>query len=351
MVHSGGFYEVVKRRFLAPHEMPARLYWFKWQSYMTWISGFFLLGLVYYAGGSLYLLDPGHGPSLAVAAAIGLGSLVAGWLIYDALWMSPLARRPALAALVSFALLVLATVGLTRALSGRAAFVHVGALMGTIMAANVWRRIIPAQDHMLAATRAGTAVDVSLGARAKLRSTHNHYMTLPVLFTMLSNHFPSAYGSRLSWLVLTLLIVLGAAVKYVMNFGPARRAWVTAAGLAALAGVAALTVRPSAPDAGAAAFAGRSPVTFADANAIFQRRCVTCHSAHPTNPAFTAPPNGIVLEDPARIHALAPRILVRAVTTKTMPLGNLTGMTDDERQTLGAWIAQGAPVAVGATPR
>jgi len=351
MVHSGGFYEVVKRRFLAPHEMPARLYWFKWQSYMTWISGFFLLGLVYYAGGSLYLLDPGHGPSLAVAAAIGLGSLVAGWLIYDALWMSPLARRPTLAALLSFALLVLATLGLTRVLSGRAAFIHVGALMGTIMAANVWRRIIPAQDHMLAATRAGTAVDVSLGARAKLRSTHNHYMTLPVLFTMLSNHFPSAYGSRLSWLVLTSLIVLGAAVKYVMNFGPTRRAWVTAAGLAALAGVVALTVRPSAPDAGAAAFAGRSPVTFADANAIFQRRCVTCHSVHPTNPAFTAPPSGIVLEDPARIHALAPRILVRAVTTKTMPLGNLTGMTDDERQTLGAWIAQGAPVAGGATPR
>src|SRR5262245_38489786 len=284
MVHSGGFYEVVKRRYLAPNELPGRLHWFKWEAYATWVSGIFLLGIVYYAGGGIFLVDrsvSAIGVPAAIASSLGL--LVAGWLVYDALWTSPLARRPRLAGLVSFALIVALAYGLTRAFSGRAAFLELGAVLGTIMAANVWRRIIPAQSHMLAATRAGKPVDVTYGERAKMRSIHNHYLTLPVLFTMLSNHFPGTWGHPLAWLSLVLLVVLGASVKYVMNFGLARRSWVTVAGVASLAGAIALAVRAGSPVASASAYRGDPPVAFAEVEAIIGRRCITCHAAKPSN--------------------------------------------------------------------
>ena len=354
MVHSGGFYELVKRRYLAPEELPPKLHWFMWEAYTTWISGFFLLGIVYYFGGGLFLVDRGVS-AIGVPAAIGLslGLLVAGWLVYDALWTSPLARTPGTAGLVSFALIVALAYGLGRVFSGRAAFLHLGAVLGTIMAANVWRRIIPAQAHMLAATRAGKPVDITFGERAKLRSIHNHYLTLPVLFTMLSNHFPGTWGHPLAWLSLVLLVVLGAAVKYVMNFGLLRSRWITLAGIASLVGAVTLAVRAGSPAASASAYRNDPPVAFATVQAIIATRCVTCHSARPTNPAFTEPPLGVRLDEPARIAALAPRILARAVITETMPLGNLTGMTPEERRTLGAWIAQGAKTgaAPGEAPR
>ena len=348
LVHSGGFYEVVKRRMLAPNELPGTLHWFKWEAYSTWVTGLFLLGIVYYLSGGVYLVDRSVSRiGVGAAVALSLGLLAAGWLIYDALWNSPLGRRPALGALVSFALVVVAAWGLTRVYSGRAAYVQLGAMMGTIMAANVWRVIIPAQSKMLAATRAGEPVDVSHGARAKLRSTHNHYMTLPVLFAMLSNHYPSTYGNRLNWLVLVLLMVVGAVVKYVMNERSRSNRWIALAGAAALVGAVLLTAR-GVPGAGAAA-ALRSlpPVRFEEVRAIIERRCLTCHAAKPSNPSFPEPPAGVVLEDPRRVRSLAPRILERAVVTKTMPLGNLTGMTEDERARLGAWIAQGARIEEG----
>lgn len=341
MVHSGGFYEVVKRRYLAPNELPAHLHWFKWEAYITWLSGLLLLAIVYFLGHAALLVDPAVrtlGSGVAIAASVGL--MIVGWLVYDALWISPLARGP-LATVVSAALLVALGYGTTHLFSGRAAFLLFGATLGTIMAANVMRRIIPAQSRMLAATRAGTAVDETLGARAKQRSTHNHYLTLPVLFTMLSNHFPSAYSGPWNWVTLLLLVVFGVAVKYVMNARRASSPWAIAAGLAALIGAATLAARGG-PAPSTAAYAGLPPVHFAEVQAIVQRRCLTCHSAHPTNPSFPQPPNGVILEDPARLQALAPRILVRAVETKTMPLGNLTGMTEDERRTLGAWVVQGA---------
>jgi uncharacterized membrane protein len=344
MVHSGGFYEVVKRRSLAAAEMPARLYWFKWQAYTTWLSGFALLAIVYWLGGAIYLLDRsvsnvGAGPAIALSLAL----LAIAWLIYDALWSSPLGRRPALATTISFALVIAAAWALGRVFSAHAAYVQIGAMLGTIMAANVAMRIIPAQKQMLAATRAGETVDVTLGARAKSRSTHNHYMTLPVVFIMLSGHFPGTYGHPLAWLVLALVIVVGVVAKRVMNFGLATNRLELAAGALALIGAVALTGRTPARSSVETARLAEAPrVSFAEAKAIIDLRCITCHSTHPSNPAFTAPPSGIVLEDPRRIHDLAPRILVRAVETRTMPLGNLTGMTQGERDTLGAWIAQGA---------
>ena len=352
MVHSGGFYEVVKRRFLAPNEMPATLYWFKWQAYTTWITGILLFTVVFYLGAGAYLVDPavsrfGHG----AAVAVSLGLFAASWLLYDGLWMSPLGRKPRLAVTVSFALLVAAAWGCLALFSSRAAYVQFGAMLGTVMAANVWRRIIPAQDQMLAATRAGTAVDTSLGLRAKTRSIHNHYLTLPVLLTMLSQHFPGTYGGRFPLASLLLLVVVGMALKYVMNAGRRSNRWIVAAGAAALVLGVGLSARGSSTPGRAGAdpaLAGGQPVPFAEVEAILQRRCLNCHAAHPSNPAFPQPPNGIVLEDPRRVRQLAPRILERAVTTKTMPLGNLTGMTEDERQVLGAWIVQGARIDGGA---
>jgi uncharacterized membrane protein len=345
MVHSGGFYEVVKRRVLAPGEMPRTLHWFMWEAYTTWITGMLLLGIVYYFSGGVYLIDRSvSGLGLGAAIGISLGLLVAAWLVYDALWRSPLARSPALAAGVGFALIVATSYGLTRIYPGRAAFIQLGAMLGTIMVTNVAHVIIPAQRAMVAATRAGRAADAALGVKAKQRSTHNHYLTLPVLFTMLSNHFPSTYGSRHAWLVLALLVITGTALKYVMNYRARSHPSVVLAGAAALVAAVALTARPSPGTRAAASYRDAAPVAFAEVRAIIERRCLTCHATHPSNPSFPQPPSGIVLEDPRRIQSLAPRILVRAVETRTMPLGNLTGMTEEERATLGAWIAQGARI-------
>ena len=175
-------------------------------------------------------------------------------------------------------------------------------------------------------------------------SSDLHYMTLPVLFTMLSNHYPSTFGHPLNWLILTLIMLLGVAIKHAMNFGTRSNRWLMLAGAAALIGAVTLTAHPSRRPSGIAIAAGGATVTFAEVQEILASRCTTCHSTHPTNPSFPAAPSGIILEDPKRIHALAPRILERAVLTRTMPLGNLTGMTDEERATLGAWIAQGAKI-------
>ena len=348
MVHSGGFYEVVKRRSLAPGEMPATLYWFKWQAYTTWITGLLLFVVVYYIGAGAYLVDPavsrlGHGGGVAVS----LGLMAASWIAYDRLWASPIGARPRVAVAISLALLAVAGWACVTLFASRAAYLQFGAMMGTVMAANVRFRIIPAQDQMLAATRAGTAVDLSLGVRAKTRSIHNHYLTLPVLFTMLSQHFPGTYGGRFALASLLLLVAFGMALKYVMNERGKSSRWVMAGGAAALIAAIGLAANSERAPAADPSLGNGREVRFTEVEAILQRRCVNCHASHPANPAFPQPPNGIILEDPRRVRALAPRILVRAVTTRTMPLGNLTGMTDEERLTLGAWIAQGARIDAG----
>jgi uncharacterized membrane protein len=340
MVHSGGFYEVVKRRSLAPAEMPPNLYWFKWQAYSTWISGAFLLAVVYWLGGGALLVDSGSRLSPGVAVLVSAGTLVAGWLVYDAACRSPLRRRPTLLVVLLSLAFAAAVFGLTRVFGARAAWLEAGALLGTVMAANVWRVIIPGQARMLAQTRAGEPVDTAPGVLAKERSTHNHYLTLPVLFLMLSQHFPAGYGHPLGWLVLLLVCGAGVALKYVMN-ARARSDWraVTAGALALVAAIV-LTARP-APGAVAGGRAALSvDVPDEQAFAIVERRCVNCHAERPSNPAFPQPPSGVMLDRPDRVRALAPRVQVRAVETRTMPLGNLTGMTDAERDTLGAWLAR-----------
>ena len=335
MVHSGGFYQVEKRR-PAPGEIPAILHWFKWEAMLTWLTGIALLILVFYLG-TAYLLDPNISRiSRGAAIAVGIGIVVLGWPIYDGLWRSPLARRAGVAAAISLALLSAVTLLACRLFSGRAAFMHIGALLGTIMVANVWERILPAQQQMLDATRAGRPADFTLGERAKQRSVHNSYMTFPVLFVMLSNHFPATYASPVNWLVLLLLFVAGASMRHVMiGRGPAAR-WALAPVAAALAAAMFFsTPRGAAAD---------SAPSFAAVRAVIQQRCQPCHSQYQTDRSLGPAPGGVTFDTPESIARLAERIRVRAVETRTMPLANKTGMTEDERALLARWIAAGAPL-------
>lgn len=339
MTHSGGFYEVVKRKTLQKDELPPTLYWFKWESYTTWISGFLLLIVVYYAGGRAMLVESSSTLSYPQAVGLSLGLLLAGLAVYDVLCRTPVIKNNRVFAVVGLVFIVATAYGLLQIFSPRAVYLQVGAMLGTIMASNVFFRIIPSQRHMLAATEAGQPVDASYGYRAKQRSTHNHYLTLPVLFTMLSNHFPGLYANDKSWLVLGLVFVAGVGVKYTMNFRQKTHPVILVGVIAAFSAVALLT-RPA--SSSAATDASGDQVAWSQVKVIFEARCTSCHAKKPTNPAFAAPPVGITFEDPRDIVAHKDRIFVRAVETKTMPLGNLTGMTDDERALLGKWLAQGA---------
>lgn len=338
MVHSGGFYRVEKVR-IAPGQLPGTLHWFKWEALLTWVSGIFLLGLVYYLGGGGYLGDPAvAGIGVGATAAVMAGLLVVAWFVYDGFWDSRLARGT-LGPLASFLLVVGVAFGLTRLLSGRAAFIHVGALLGTLMVANVWLRILPAQREMIAATESGRPADFALGARAKVRSVHNSYMTLPVVFLMLSNHYPSAYGHRLNWVILALLILIGAGVRHTMLVGGRARVWT----LAPVAAAAAATVFVTAATPARLGPPG-GRVSFAEARAVINQRCLACHSATPLDRTFGPSPGGASFDTPESIRSFAARIKVRAVVSGTMPLGNKTAMTEAERELLGRWVDQGAPL-------
>lgn len=335
MVHSGGFYQLERRR-IGPGQMPRVLHWFKWEAALTWLTGVLLLALVYYLTGGVYLLDPavsriGLGPAIG----LGVGLLVVSWFAYDGLWRSSLAGNRAVAGTVSLALLAAVAFALCRLLSGRAAYMHVGAMLGTLMAANVWLRILPAQRQMIAATAEGKEPDFTLGAHAKRRSVHNSYMTLPVLFIMLSNHYPSTYGHRLNWLVLLLLTVAGAGVRHLMVGKAASTGWALAPVGAAVAALVILL----APSRRSAA-EGR--VAFAEVRAVINQRCLPCHSAYPLDPTFGARAGGVSFDAPESVRGFAERIRVRAVDSETMPLANKTGMTRAERDLLGRWIDAGA---------
>lgn len=345
LLHSGGFYQVA-RRTLGPGLVPRTLHWFKWEAALTWLSGFGLLIVVYYLHGGVYLIDPAAAPlTPGQAIALGLGTLIVAWVVYDVLWATLGRRRPRLATVFSFGLLGIAVYGLCRVLSGRGAYIHVGAMLGTIMVANVWMRIVPAQRDMLAATEAGRAPDPTLSREAKRRSTHNSYVTFPVLFTMFSNHFPGTYGHPLNWLILSLLIVVGVGIRALMIASERRRpaAWVWAPVAAALLGFLYLTspasLSASAPRAGTAA---ARPVPFAVVQGIVALRCLSCHSATPTDDVFRAAPSGVTFDTPESLRARAELIKQRTVLVKNMPLANKTGMTDEERALIGRWIDQGA---------
>lgn len=337
MVHSGGFYRVEKRR-IGPNEMPAVLHWFKWEAALTWATGLLLLAIVYYVTGGALLVDPAvSGLGVGQATLLAFASLPAGWFVYDMLWRSPLARSQGVAALLSLTLLAGVTLLYFRTLSGRAAYIHAGSLLGTLMVANVWRVILPAQQQMIDATRRGESPDFSLGERAKRRSVHNSYMTLPVLFLMLSSHYPQTYGHRLGWLILILLAVAGAAARHAMIGRGPRRLWALAPMAASLLIVVAIaTPRRS----GAAS--GSAQVSFAEVRGIINARCLPCHSAYPTDDTFRVAPNGVMFDTPEEIESRVSRIGERAALQRTMPPANKTEITDAERDALGRWAAAGA---------
>jgi uncharacterized membrane protein len=344
MVHSGGFYRVERRR-IGPGQMPALLHWFKWEAAITWMSGLALLAIVYYLTGGIYLIDPAVSRLTPLqAAGAGLGAIAVAWFAYDALWQSALARRPAVATTLTLVLIAAVTLLFCRLLGGRAAFIHVGGTLGTIMVANVWVRILPSQQRMIDATAAGRTPDFSESDRAKTRSVHNSYLTFPVLFIMLSNHFPATYAAPLNAVVLALLMVAGAAARHVMiGKGPSRR-WAYVPVIAAFAGVFLLT-RPAAGLIGgwpAPTTPGPAPA-FAEVQTIVQTRCGTCHSRTPSAAGFASAPAGVMFDDPASIRRLSMRIYERAVVTKTMPLANMTGITEAERAVLARWVEHGAP--------
>jgi uncharacterized membrane protein len=341
-VHSGGFYHQ-KKFMVAPSGMPDELHWFKWEAYTTWISGFLLLGLIFYVGADVNLIDAGR---LALtrwqAIGIGLGTLVAGWLVYDGLCRSPLGRNLRAFGVVWFLVLTAAAWGLTRVFSDFGAVMHVGAIIGTVMAANVFLVIIPNQRKVVVQVLAGAAPDPALGKQAKQRSIHNNYMTLPVLFIMVSNHYPMIVSAPLNWLWLAGLGVVGWTIRHFFNLKNAGqiRYDVLALGALAFATVAVLNETAKPPP-----LAEVPPPPFADVRTLIDRHCVTCHAAQPTHKGVTAPPNGVVLDTDVGLTKNAPKVYERAVATHSMPLDNETGMTDAERASLGAWIKAGAKVA------
>ena len=336
-LHGGGFYRAQKFA-VAPPELPEPLHWFKWEAYSTWLSGMFLLGLVYYVGAEVYLIDRAVA-DLARPAAIGIGLafLAGGWLVYDLLCRSPLGAREGLLAAAMLALCTLAAYALTHLFSGRGAFIHFGAMLGTIMAGNVLFVIMPAQREMVRAKVEGRIPDPVHAARGKQRSVHNTYFTLPVLFTMISNHYATFTTARHSWLVLVAVALAGVFVRLFFTFrhrGVVKPSfWAIALGLIAAVFVA-LAPRPTPAGAGGA--------RFAEVRAIVVARCVACHAEHPTFAGFASAPKNVMLDTPERILAQAQPLHQQAVVLKAMPIGNRTAMSDAERATLDAWFRAGA---------
>lgn len=345
MTHSGGFYEVIKRKSLRKEEMPATLHWFKWESYTTWITGFLLLHVTYHMNKAALLVDPSVSSiTSAQAVLLSVALLPAAYGLYELLWLTPLKQNQKVFAAVGVVIIGAVAYGLLQIFSARGAYLQLGAMIGTVMSANVFFRIIPAQKHMLTMTRAGTAVDTTYGARAKGRSIQNHYLTLPVIFTMISNHFPSTYGAPHPWLVLTLLVVFGMGLKYFMNFRRQTSSIVLIGTALALAGAVVLTRPISIAEAAASSYKDAPTVSFATVTTIMDARCTTCHAVKPASNLFPMPPQGVTLDTPEAIKRHAERVFMRSVATKTMPLANMTGMTDEERSLLGAWFAQGADI-------
>lgn len=368
-IHGGGIYHLEKYK-LAPPSMPQNLHWFKWEAYWTWLSGVALLCVVFYANPTLYLLAPGSTLSGIEGVGIGLGSLFLGWLAYSLLCDSPLGKRPALLGLVLFVLLVAAAYGFSQIFSGRGAYLHVGAVMGTIMVGNVFRVIMPAQRALVAAIAENRTPDPDLPAKGLLRSRHNNYFTLPVLFIMISNHFPSTYGNAYNWLVLAGIGLLAVLVRHYFNtrHDSHRFAWtlpVAALGMLCLAYVTGPAQPPGTassprtlyqPLPGTAvggyradeprpvpAQAAEKPAPGADfgqVQQVIQQRCTVCHSANPSSSLFSTAPAGVMFDTAEQIRQQAARIQAQAVASQIMPLGNITQMTTQERELIGTWIEQ-----------
>ena len=356
-VHGGGFYNPQKY-LVSPAELPADLHWFKWEAYATWLSGFSLLFIVYYFNASAMMIDKSVADITQwQSIAIGIGTLLFGWLVYDGLCRSPLGQKDGLLGIVMYVFIVAMAYVLSKFLSGRAAYIHTGAMIGTMMVGNVLMLIIPGQRKLVDAMQEGKSPDPIHGKKAKQRSVHNNYFTLPVLLIMISNHFGMTYSSPYNWLVLAAIIAAGVLIRHFFNLRHhGRTAWgFPAAGVAILMVVAvalaphqesnaasASAVATVGGEAGEAAAAHAAAPDFARVQAIVNSRCIECHATHPTQPGFATAPAGILLDKPELIHQNAAKINQQAVVLKAMPIGNMTNITPEERAEIGAWFAAGA---------
>ena len=331
-VHGGGFYHAQKYT-SSPAVLPETLHWFKWEAYSTWLSGMFLLVLLYWYGAEVYLIDPTVAAlSPATAVAMAAGFIIGGWIAYDLLCKSPLANNAALFGVVLFTAVALLAWGLCQLFSGRGAFIHFGAILGTIMVANVFFVIIPGQKQMLAAAARGEQPDPAHGIRGKQRSVHNTYFTLPVLFVMTSNHYAMTYNHPYNWAILIAITVAGALIRVYFvarHKGNASPLTIVIAFVILAAVAAAVTPRASASSGVA--------VSFNEVRSVVHHRCTACHSGQPTHPAFPAAPGGVILDTDQQIMAEAQRIHQQTVVTRVMPIGNLTGISEDERAVIDTW--------------
>jgi uncharacterized membrane protein len=343
-VHGGGFYQIVKY-LVAPTRMPDELTWFKWEAYTTWLSGFALLVVIYYLGADLFLLDKSVlNISAPVGAAIAFGSLVLLWLVYEGLCRSPLGRHEVALALVGYVFLVVVTYGFTHVFSGRGALTQIGALIGTIMVANVFLVVIPNQKKVVADLIAGRTPDPALGAQGKQRSVHNNYLTLPVIFLMLSNHYPLVFATQFNWLIVAIVLVIGPVIRHFFNSrheGKGSPWWTWAVAAAGLAAIAWLSTAGT-----AGVNTGSLPPVpkFAQVAQIIMNRCSMCHASEPVWAGIDMAPDGVLLDQPDRIRARVRLIDVNAVLSHAMPPGNITEMTIAERRLLAAWFDAGKPM-------
>jgi len=346
-VHGGGFYHMMKYT-VAPPQMPEELTWFKWESYWTWMSGAFLLGVLYYGSPELFLIDRQVAdlePWQAIA--LGIGGILAGYAVYEALCRSPLGNNDYALYAVLFGFIVAIGYGFTQVFSGRGAFIHTGALIATIMTANVAMLIIPNQRKTVAALLAGKTPDPKWGKQAKQRSTHNNYITLPVIFLMLSNHYPLAYGTKYSWLIIALILLTGFTIRHFFNSMHAGKSkpwwtWAATAILFILIMWLSQAGPPDRPEASAGAPDARVERLVANADfgavrEVVTSRCSMCHAREPVWEGLSAAPKHVFLEDDGDIAPHAEQIYTQAARSNAMPPGNVTGLEAADRELLARW--------------
>ncbi|MFC3153046.1 urate hydroxylase PuuD [Litoribrevibacter euphylliae] len=335
-IHGGGFYEVAKYK-LGPEKMPENLHWFKWEAYTTWLTGMVMLWIVYYIGAESFLIDNSR-LELTQWQAIGLGMgyIAVGFAVYEMLVKTPLRHNGKAFGLVLFSFLVFMAWFASEVFSPRGAFIHVGALIGTIMAGNVFLGIMPSQRALVEAVQRGEAPDPKYGAFAKLRSTHNNYFTLPLIFIMISNHYPMTYSHELNWLVLSAICFILAFARHFFNLrhrGEFKPSILLIAAIM-MAGVA-VWIAPKPVEVNEEVVAG---FTDQQGMAIIKERCASCHAATPTQAGFASPPAGVSLETMDQVMVIKPK-LIEVINSSYMPLGNITQMTDKERQQVIGWLS------------
>ena len=335
-VHGGGFYHVEKFT-VAPPKLPPHLHWFTWEAYLTWVTGMGLMVVQYYLHAQAYLIDPSVMPLTPLqAVALSLASLAVGWFAYDLLCRSPIGNYTVPLAICVFALILVATYFYTHVFSARAALLHVGAFIGTIMAVNVFAIIIPNQQKMVGQLLRGEKPDARYGQVGKQRSTHNNYLTLPVLLMMVSPHYPFLSAHPHAWMIVALILITGSLFRHVLNRIDAGDDWSKygwAAPLAIFALVCAIyATAPNEPAESGPA------VTDAEALSLTTKHCVMCHARKPTHESFKEAPKNVTLETVADLKRYAQPIMIQTVRNKAMPLGNQTEMTEAEREQLGRWI-------------